>query len=70
MNGQEAVEACQNKSYDVVLMDGTMPIMDGFEATQEIRKVFDAKTLPVIGVTAHAMTEDRERFLKSGMNNF
>ena len=69
-NGQEAVEAILGDHYDVVLMDGEMPIMDGLKATQKIREVFDADTLPIIGVTAHAMIEDRERFLQSGMNGY
>ncbi len=54
--------------YDIIFMDGEMPVMDGLTATRIIRETFDAQTLPVIGVTAHAMICDRERFLNSGMN--
>ncbi len=70
-NGQEAVNAVVPKnSFDIILMDGEMPIMDGLTATRLIRETFDAKSLPIIGVTAHAMISDRERFLDAGMNSY
>jgi len=70
-NGQEALEAVQEEEpYDVILMDGQMPVMDGLEATRRIRELFDSQTLPIIGVTAHALATDRERFLNSGMNGY
>ncbi len=70
-NGQEAVDAVIPKNpYDIILMDGEMPVMDGLTATRIIRETFDAQTLPIIGVTAHAMISDRERFLNSGMNSY
>ena len=47
-----------------------MPVMDGLTATRLIRETFDAKSLPIIGVTAHAMISDRERFLDAGMNSY
>ncbi|WP_232223299.1 ATP-binding protein [Candidatus Odyssella acanthamoebae] len=73
-NGAEAVEAITPSplSYDLVLMDGEMPVMDGIEATQQIRDrlKITAQALPIIAVTAHAMVEDRERFLQAGMNGY
>ena len=69
-NGQQAVSAVQEEAYDIVLMDGQMPDMDGLEATRKIRKIFDAQSLPIIGVTAHAMLSDKEKFLMSGMNGY
>jgi PAS domain S-box-containing protein len=69
-NGAEAVSAITQAPYDLVLMDGEMPVMDGIEATQQIRERFTAQTLPIIAVTAHAMVEDRERFLQAGMNGY
>jgi len=69
-NGQEALEAITKDHYDLVLMDGEMPVMDGLKATQKIRESFNCQTLPIIGVTAHAMVEDRERFLAAGMNGY
>ena len=70
VNGEEALESVKNKKYDLILMDGDMPVMDGLEATQNIRKTYDKETLPIIAVTAHAMKEDREKFLNAGMNGY
>ena len=56
--------------YDAVLMDVQMPVMNGYEATKEIRAMRrkDTKNLPIIAMTANAMEEDKEAALKSGMN--
>lgn len=68
-NGEEAVAMAQQESFDAILMDGQMPCMDGFEATRLIRKLEGAQgNVPVIGVTACAFEEDRQRCLDSGMN--
>jgi PAS domain S-box-containing protein len=69
-NGQEAIDAVQKEHYDLVLMDGEMPEMDGLEATRRIREVFDSQSLPIIGVTAHALDLHQKRFLSSGMNGY
>jgi PAS domain S-box-containing protein len=74
-NGQEAVAAWTSAAPDLILMDVSMPVMNGLQATQAIR---DAETkagnkphpVPVIAVTAHAMTGDRERCLAAGMNDY
>jgi signal transduction histidine kinase/CheY-like chemotaxis protein len=68
-NGQEAVDAVKEKQYDAVLMDVQMPVMDGYTATREIRKDERFKELPVIAMTAHAMTGDEEKSLEAGMND-
>ncbi|MBT4139564.1 MAG: response regulator [Candidatus Latescibacteria bacterium] len=71
-NGQEAIILFEKQSFDLILMDGQMPEMDGFEATQIIRtKEKETSThIPIIALTAHAMTGDRERFLDAGMDNY
>ena len=69
-NGQDAVNAIASGHYDIVLMDGQMPVMDGLEATQKIREKVSHEALPIIGVTAHALTGDREKFLKVGMDGY
>ena len=67
-NGQECLDALQQKPYDLVLMDVQMPVMDGLEATRRIRQMDQFKELPIIAMTAHAMAGDREKSLAAGMN--
>ena len=69
-NGQEAVTAVQNEVFDLVLMDIQMPIMDGFEATRQIRQIYESDKLPIIGLTANAMVQDKEACMAVGMNDF
>ncbi len=71
-NGLEAVQAWANGDFDVILMDVQMPIMDGLEATQTIRSK-EAGTsghIPIVAVTAHAMTGDREKCISAGMDGY
>lgn len=71
-NGQEALAALEQGSFDLVLMDVQMPKMDGFEATRIIREKERAtgKHIPIVAMTAHAMTGDRERCLEAGMDAY
>jgi CheY-like chemotaxis protein len=71
-NGREAVGATKSQSFDVVLMDVEMPEMDGLEATAVIRQEErqSGEHIPIIALTAHAMTGDRERCLEAGMDDY
>jgi PAS domain S-box-containing protein len=75
-NGRDAVRRCAEERFDVILMDGRMPVMDGVEATQAIRNggldqqwVLDPEVW-IIALTANATTQDREQALAAGMNDF
>ena len=71
-NGQQALDLLCQKEFDVVLMDVQMPVMDGFEATQAIRKLDDSTKacIPIIAMTAHALKGDEERCLDAGMDGY
>ena len=72
-NGIEAISLLETEDFDLVLMDIQMPEMDGFEATQHIRDPFSSvkkHDIPIIAMTAHAMSEDRERCLEGGMDDY
>ncbi|SDM88672.1 PAS domain S-box-containing protein [Geoalkalibacter ferrihydriticus] len=72
-NGAEALNALETKAYDLVLMDVQMPVMDGFEASRQIRNPQSAALnhrVPIIALTAHAMQSDRQRCLNAGMDDF
>jgi two-component system sensor histidine kinase/response regulator len=71
-NGREAIAALERESFDLVLMDIHMPDMDGFEATSSIRarERFSGKRIPIVAVTAHAMTGDRDKCLAAGMDGY
>ncbi len=68
-NGQEAIDMIENGHYDMVFMDIQMPVMDGLTATRTIRTMERFAKLPIIAMSAHAMTGDREISLSHGMND-
>ncbi len=69
-NGKEVLSAMEQSDYDLVLMDCQMPEMDGYEATQEIRKKDDSRgyRVPVVALTANAMKSDIEKCFAAGMD--
>ncbi|WP_135078853.1 PAS domain S-box protein [Terasakiella sp. SH-1] len=70
-DGVEAVQMAQEFPLDLILMDGSMPEMDGLEATRRIRQMDgQVKNIPIIALTAHAMKGDREKFLEAGMDDY
>ncbi|MDH3348300.1 MAG: PAS domain S-box protein [Desulfobulbaceae bacterium] len=69
-NGLQAIESVKESEFELIFMDIQMPEMDGLTATREIRKLgYSIEKLPIVAMTAHAMTGDREKSLKAGMND-
>lgn len=69
VNGKEALERLAENDFDLVLMDCQMPVMDGYQATQEIRQMPQYASLPIIAMTANVLPQDIERALQAGMND-
>ena len=69
-DGQTAIAYCQSTEYDLILMDIQMPNMDGLETTARIRKTSLNMGTPIIALTAHALNEEKQHFLDSGMDDF
>lgn len=71
-DGKEAIRACEQTHFDGIMMDGSMPIMDGLEATRRIRASEEGSDahIPIVALTAHAMEGDHERFLAAGMDAY
>jgi CheY-like chemotaxis protein len=70
-NGLEALRALKAKPYDLILMDSHMPEMDGFETSARIRAMSDKlRDIPIVAMTADALTGDREKCLSAGMNDY
>jgi CheY-like chemotaxis protein len=70
VDGQQGVDAAERERPDLILMDISLPVLDGWEATRQIRGSATTGAIPVIALTAHAMTQDREKALAVGCDDF
>ena len=69
-DGQQAVEAAGAQKPDLILMDMSLPVIDGWEATRQIKAAPETRAIPVIALTAHAMSDDREKALEAGCDDY
>jgi CheY-like chemotaxis protein len=70
VNGQEGVDMAKSEKPDIILMDMSLPVMDGWAATRTIKADDTTRSIPVIALTAHAMESDREQALQAGCDDF
>jgi two-component system cell cycle response regulator DivK len=70
VDGQEGVEAAGREGPDLILMDMSLPVIDGWEATRRIRAESTTRDIPVIALTAHAMAGDRDQALAAGCDDY
>lgn len=69
-DGAQGVKMSQEHLPDLVLMDLSLPVLDGWQATEQIKKTSETKHIPVIALTAHALPEDRERAIAAGCDDY
>ena len=70
VNGQEGVELAERERPELILMDLSLPVMDGWEATRRLKANPDLRSIPVIALTAHAMVGDEEKALAAGCDDY
>lgn len=70
IDGAEGIKMAQSNQPDLILMDMSLPIIDGWEATQQIKALPITRHIPIIALTAHAMAGDRDRCLQAGCDDY
>jgi two-component system cell cycle response regulator DivK len=70
VDGQQGVDLAKSERPDIILMDMSLPVIDGWEATRQVKSDDATKSVPVIGLTAHAMSGDREKAMEAGCDDY
>ena len=70
LDGQQGVALAQSEAPDLILMDMSLPVLDGWEATRQLKAAPETRAIPVIALTAHAMSGDRDQALEAGCDDY
>ena len=70
LDGRQAVEMASGENPDLIIMDMSLPVIDGWEATRQVKAAPATRAIPVIALTAHAMAGDREKAIEAGCDDY